>query len=108
MNKHIITLYRYCMFKRLWANTWKKWLWASASRTGVEFHHKGDQIIYVWPWKRVNKEHKFISLCFTGNGEFGDVSFKSLAEIDRQWDEFNKFQDQESLGVTSDSLFDLI
>lgn len=53
---------------------------------GLEFPYKGDTIIWLWPWRRKNKKNKFISILASGNGEFGDATFKSLREIDEFWE----------------------
>lgn len=57
------------------------------SRLGLEFPHRGDSVIWLWPWQRAGKG-KFISLGFTGNGEWGDARFGSLAELDRAWEDY--------------------
>jgi len=42
---------------------------------------------------------KFISLEFSGTGEFGDAAFYSLKEIDTTWDQyFDACAKQEDLG----------
>ena len=56
---------------------------------GIMFWHNGDEVIWTWPWKR-NKKPKFISLLFSGNGDFGDARFNSLKEIDEFWKEYER------------------
>jgi hypothetical protein len=56
---------------------------------GVWFHYKGDEVLWLFPWRRVGKE-KFVSLLFSGTGEFGDARFNSLRELDLAWDEFER------------------
>jgi hypothetical protein len=56
----------------------------SVTRLGVEFPHNGDAVIWLWPWQRDGKP-KFISLGFTGTGEWGDARYNTLAESDRAW-----------------------
>ena len=42
------------------------------SRQGIEFEYHGDQLLWVWPWRRI-KDQKYISHIF-------ESDFKSLAE----------------------------
>lgn len=56
----------------------------SVDRLGVEFPYNGDVVIWLWPWRRDGKP-KFISVCASGTGEWGDVRFNTLAEIDAFW-----------------------
>lgn len=53
---------------------------------GVEFKHNGDCVIWVWPWRRHGRP-KYISIGLSGNGDFGDAHFNSLAELDKAWDQ---------------------
>jgi hypothetical protein len=56
---------------------------------GLTFAYKGDEIIWLWPWKRGDKPHlPWVSLSFTGNGDFGDARFPSLKAIDKAWHEY--------------------
>lgn len=57
------------------------------TKLGIEFTHNGDDIIWLWPWKRTD-DRKYISLGFTGTGQFGDAKFKTLEEIDAQWEDY--------------------
>lgn len=53
-------------------------------RFGIEFPHKGDTVIYVWPWfsdRKNNKDCIFYSLSFEGY-------FKSLKKLDKMWKEY--------------------
>lgn len=62
-----------------------------ADRAGIWFPYRGDTVIWIWPWRRGKlKGRPWISLGFTGNGEFGDARFASLAEIERQWEDYSK------------------
>ena len=56
----------------------------SIDKLGVEFPWNGDTIIWLWWWKR-NGMPKYISVGFSGNGDFGDARFHTLAEIDAAW-----------------------
>jgi hypothetical protein len=59
-------------------------------KTGLWFYYRGDEVGWIYPWKRKDKKYKWISLNFSGNGEFGDACFKSLKEIDKEWDKYNE------------------
>lgn len=76
---------------------WNQYLAFKFDKSGVWFWRKGDEILYLYPWKRKNKG-KFISLLASGTGEFGDVSFLSLKELDKFWEnceaEFEKLQNE--------------
>lgn len=81
-----VDLYRYLMFKRRWAQTPLRFLWASVDRFGITFFYKGDDVLWTWPWRgEVSRRLPFISIGFSGTGEFGDARFKSLAELDAAW-----------------------
>jgi hypothetical protein len=62
----------------------------SFDRLGVEFPWKGDTVIWLWWWKR-NGLPKYISGGFSGNGDFGDARFRTLAEIDKAWDSLGDY-----------------
>ncbi len=80
-----VKLYRRLMLDWRLANTPVKWLFARADKSGVEFFYKGDTVIWLWPWRRKDKKLKFISLFFSGTGEFGDAMFSSLKQLDEAW-----------------------
>ena len=46
---------------------------------GIGFFRKGDEIIWLWPWRRSAISGRYISLCL-------DSVFSSLAEIDAFWE----------------------
>jgi hypothetical protein len=52
------------------------------NKVGIWFYYRGDEIGWIFPWKRKDKDLKWASLTFSGNGQFGDVCFKSLKDID--------------------------
>lgn len=54
---------------------------------GFRFWWRGDDIWWTWPWKRKGLP-KYISLGFSGTGEFGDARFHTLKEIDKMWYDF--------------------
>jgi hypothetical protein len=55
---------------------------------GINFRYRGDEIIWLWPWKR--KGNKWLSICASGNGDFGDATFSSLVELDQFWEAFGQ------------------
>lgn len=63
-------------------------LFSSFDKYGVEFPYKGDTVIWTWPWRHKERKERFISIGFSGTGEFGDAVYCSLGDIDRNWDEF--------------------
>lgn len=69
-----------------------KFLPLKIDKFGIDLWYKGDTLIWIFPWKRKNKELKWISLTFSGNGDFGDAKFKSLKELNNYWDEFENFE----------------
>lgn len=67
-------------------------LLSSFDKFGIEFPWKGDTIIWNWPWRNKNEKRRFISIGFSGTGEFGDARYNSLAEIDKDWQKFESFE----------------
>lgn len=69
-------------------------LFSQIDNLGITFPYKGDVVIWLWPWKRTGVEGDkwasapYISLSFTGTGEFGDAKFWTLRELDELWDKF--------------------
>ena len=64
---------------------------ARGMRLGITFHKFGDDITWIWPWRRVGwdgkinrRGRKFLSALF-------ESEFNSLAEIDRMWTEFDEY-----------------
>lgn len=54
------------------------------NRAGIDWWYKGDTVIWTWPWRR-NDKPKWVSLGFSGNGDFGDARFVCLADVDLAW-----------------------
>lgn len=59
-------------------------------KQGIWFLYKGDEVLYVWPWRRKEDEgisltggHKYLSL-------FSEGYFGSLREMDEFWDGYAK------------------
>jgi len=52
----------------------------SICRFGVWFPYQGDEVCYIWPWKR-NQSQKFVSLIFEGD-------FNSLKQLREMWDAY--------------------
>ena len=59
---------------------------------GIDFWYKGDTVIWILPWKRKNRKERWISMGFSGTGEFGSAYFSSLAEMDKLWNEFMSYE----------------
>lgn len=66
------------------------WMVTIFDRFGIEFIWKGDTVIWSWPWRKRRDRARgaFISLGFSGTGEFGDARFKTLKELDDEWSKF--------------------
>jgi hypothetical protein len=64
---------------------WKWKIWSAFDKFGYSFMYKGDEIYWVWPWRRKSykPDTKFISLLL-------NEDFESLKSIDDRWDEINK------------------
>jgi hypothetical protein len=63
------------------------WIFISFDSLGIEFPYKGDEIIWLWPWRRENTRNghhdtnKYVSIISEGY-------FNSLDEIDEFWNGF--------------------
>ena len=59
----------------------------SFDKIGFDFWYRGDTVIWSW------KKKKWVSLSFSGTGEFGDdACFDKLSDLDKMWDEFMVFE----------------
>lgn len=91
-------LYLICLLlfirKRRWMlRSLPTWTQISFNGLGIEILYKGDNVIWTWPWHRQWKGQKlgpWISLGFTGTGEWGDARFWTLKQLDGQWDLYFK------------------
>ena len=54
----------------------------AVGKYGIDFSYYGDDVEYIWPWKRTKRENKWISFGF-------DNSFRSLKEIKKYWDDMD-------------------
>jgi len=69
-------------------------VFCSIDDSGIWFPYKGDEVLWVWPWKRKNRPEDdrgkapFISLNFSGTGEWGDARYWTLEELDKHWQEY--------------------
>ena len=61
-------------------------------RAGFWFLYHGDEVCWIYPWRRTNKDEKWISLFFSGSGQFGDAVYKTLKDIDDEYDAFCEAQ----------------
>lgn len=66
----------------------KHWIvWSCIDKYGITFPYKGEEVIWVWPWKRSKwSETKWlnVSLSYT--------EFNSLKDIDKFWKEYSDAQ----------------
>ncbi len=61
----------------------KRWLYRHSvpllDKWGIAFEHKGDSVIWLWPWKRnFSKNKPFYSISFGG-------CFDTLYDLDLEW-----------------------
>lgn len=54
----------------------------SFNKIGFDFWYRGDDIIWSW------KKKKWISCGFSGSGEFGDATYNTLRDLDKDWDNY--------------------
>jgi hypothetical protein len=68
---HNLGPYQYTIFSRI--NRW-----------GISFEYKDEEVIWIWPWKRIyNRGCKFLGILSSGG-------FDSLIEIDKFWEDYYK------------------
>jgi hypothetical protein len=53
------------------------------TKYGINFVYHGDDVEYLFPWKRLVFNNRFISFGFDG-------VFSSLKEIDNAWADYNR------------------
>ena len=65
---------------------WRRRLWLATGiripvldRFGLWFHWHGDEVGYLWPWKRYRKGYRWYANSF-------ESTFRTLEEIDRCWE----------------------
>ena len=52
---------------------------------GICFDYKGDEVIWLFPWKRKGQTRKFYSVCW-------ECVFHSLKEIDKLTDDYWEYE----------------
>jgi len=57
---------------------------------GISFPYHGDEVIWLWPWKREQKSLKFVSVLSEG-------TFASLEEVKKFWKDYNNFHLDEAI-----------
>lgn len=94
--------YQWLLFEAGWSGTPAQLLLATINRHGITFPHNGDEVWWLWPWKRGKLPDKpFISVGFTGTGEWGDSRWATLKEMDAEWDAYFKAcEESEAWDVT--------
>lgn len=48
---------------------------------GFVFDYKGDEVTWLWPWKRTDKKKKWLSIGF-------ECDFNNLQELDDAWNDY--------------------
>ena len=82
-------LYLFLLFKCKFCVFPLSLLLCSIEKCGIIFYYYGDEITWLWPWRRKDN-NKYISVLFSGTGEFGDAKFISLKEIFEEWKKYEK------------------
>lgn len=83
--------FQHILFKWGWCDDWRQYLLISLTRSGIEWNHKGDDVIWLWPWRRGKIKGKpFVSTIWSGTAEWGDARYVSLAAMDKEWELCNK------------------
>ena len=120
MNKYLPLNLKWCFFTKEGDSQWKslfyriyinffgiflgiKLLPLSIQEYGVWFFYKEDEVCYKYSWKRKNKNDKWISLEFSGTGEFGDMIYPTLKSMDKAWKEY--FDDCIIISEKEDGLY---
>lgn len=80
----VLWAYEQARFERLLGTPFK-WLFALVDSYGVWFTHRGDEVLWLWPWRRDGKG-AFISVGLSGNASLGDARYDTLAQLDRDWE----------------------
>lgn len=62
---------------------WGKYGYFCFAPNGFEFNYHGDSVMYIYPWKRDEPHHKWISISFMAH-------YPSLKAIDDEWDGYFK------------------
>ncbi len=90
MIKPLRLFLQYLYDKKGWAyRPWTAWIFITFHRHGTAFPYKGDEVWWTWPWRRHGLP-KYISVGFSGTGEFGDARFNTLKELDAEWDRYEE------------------
>lgn len=82
----LLWAYKQALWERLF-DTPVCLLFTSWDSHGVWFPWRGDEVLWTWPWTRKGLP-PLVSLLASGTGEFGDSRFKSLAELDGFWRDY--------------------
>jgi len=68
--------------QNFWAKFYRKFHF-SFTPWGILFYYKGDQVEWMYPWKRTNMSRPYLSSAF-------GVTLKSLKELDDLWDGYEE------------------
>lgn len=50
-------------------------------QSGIGFGHDGDEVIWLYPWRRSARQRAFLSISFEG-------TFATLRELDNLWEDY--------------------
>ena len=72
------------MRQDFWSRFHRRFGWSYSPSLGFSFNHNGDEIIWLWWWKREkSRMWKFYSISF-------NCSFRTLKQIDDLWEQYFK------------------
>jgi hypothetical protein len=54
---------------------------------GIWFDYKGDEVCWMFPWKRNHKNKKYLSVLF-------ECEYSSLKEMDDAWEDYSKAEQE--------------
>jgi hypothetical protein len=69
-------------------------------KTGIWFSRNGDEVEWIFPWRRNKFKNRFLSLSF-------EDCYSSLKELDKEWDEWWKAETEAMLwDAIGDDIFE--
>jgi hypothetical protein len=64
-----------------------KFKYLGVSKFGIDFKWNGDEVVWIFPWRRRIKKLKFLSVGF-------GVCYESLKDIDQEWEDYFRFTEE--------------
>ena len=69
--------------KLFWIPPVSGWGFEELWHLGLSFWYKGDDITYVWPWRRTQYRKRWLNFTIGG-------TYNTLKQIDEFWNEYNE------------------